>query len=116
MGVKNVWGPIIFSIWIRWYSEYNVGTIMIFIYREGVAELLSFFTVVRHFQEYQEPEEGVVSPPRPRGFNAEEEKVVLPLGESTLTNNLGIPIVVVVTKVSKRANIYRYVMFDRKAN
>ena len=53
--------------------------------------------VVQQFQEYVEPEEGVN--PAPRRGGKDEEKVLLPLGETTLTNNLGIPLVVVLTKV-----------------
>lgn len=61
-------------------------------------------TVVQQFQEYVEPEEGE-EPKSPRRTTApgtvggEDEKVLLPLGETTLTHNLGIPIVVVITKV-----------------
>ena len=66
--------------------------------------------MVRQFQEYQEPAEGdePKSPSRRTSSNpsgtggvaaSEEDKVLLPLGETTLTQNLGIPFVVVVTKV-----------------
>ncbi|XP_064641728.1 cytoplasmic dynein 1 light intermediate chain 2-like isoform X2 [Lineus longissimus] len=64
-------------------------------------------SLVTHFQEYVEPEEGKESHTQParRGPNPlhpvasqDEDKVLLPLGETTLTHNLGIPIVVVVTK------------------
>lgn len=71
---------------------------------------LSFFSsVVRFFQDYTEPGENQPSsqaPPRgdanplhPAALATEDEKVVLPLGENVLTHNLGIPIVVVLTKV-----------------
>lgn len=75
----------------------------------SVKNIFFLIPVVRHFQEYIEPEEGqlIQSPPRrgpnplhPTASGTEEEKVLLPLGETTLTNNLGIPLVVVVTKVS----------------
>lgn len=73
---------------------------------------LFLFLVVRFFQEYTEPEEGgenVSQPHSRRDFNplhpspagpTEEENVLLPLPENTLNCNLGIPVVVVVTKVS----------------
>ncbi|XP_062343283.1 cytoplasmic dynein 1 light intermediate chain 1 isoform X2 [Osmerus eperlanus] len=51
--------------------------------------------LVKQFQEYVEPgsEEGA-----PQRRSEEEESVLLPLGENTLTHNLGIPMVVVCTK------------------
>ena len=67
------------------------------------------FAVVRFFQDYTEPEETQSSsqaphrvdanPLNPAAVATEDEKVVLPLGENVLTHNLGIPIVVVLTKV-----------------
>ncbi len=71
-------------------------------------DIIRLVSVVRHFQEYTEPSETATSggprrthpnPLHPAASNTDEEKVLLPLGETTLTNNLGIPIVVVVTKV-----------------
>ncbi|CAH1780135.1 unnamed protein product [Owenia fusiformis] len=65
-------------------------------------------SLVRHFQEYVEPSgdpSNVQSPPRrgpnplhPSAPSEGDQDVLLPLGENTLTNNLGIPIVVVITK------------------
>ncbi|XP_076449472.1 cytoplasmic dynein 1 light intermediate chain 2-like isoform X2 [Babylonia areolata] len=65
-------------------------------------------SLVRFFQDYTEPEENQSSsqaPPRgdsnplhPPPHLTEEEKVVLPLGPNVLSHNLGIPIVVVLTK------------------
>ena len=63
---------------------------------------------MRQFQEYVEPVEdaptsrtraGASNPlhPHPGGG---DEKVLLPLGDDTLTHNLGVPIIVVITKVS----------------
>ncbi|KAJ8303022.1 hypothetical protein KUTeg_019418 [Tegillarca granosa] len=63
----------------------------------------------RFFQEYTEPEEGQptssqsthrrdVNPLHPTASHTDEDKVLLPLGENTLSHNLGIPIVVVITK------------------
>jgi len=79
----------------------------------------------RHFQEYIEPDEaalqsgnhakrsGLLSP----AGGEESESVLLPLGETTLTDNLGLPIVVVVTKTDAIANLekefdYREEHFD----
>ncbi|KAK5874105.1 hypothetical protein PBY51_019080 [Eleginops maclovinus] len=51
------------------------------------------------FQEYTEPEDATQSSPQRRAPTAgEDEAVVLPLGENTLTHNLGIPVLIVCTK------------------
>ena len=62
--------------------------------------------VVQQFQAYTEPETNPdsaatrrTSAPASGAGTGDEEAVVLPLGETTLTHNLGVPIVVVVTKV-----------------
>ncbi|KAM4539473.1 cytoplasmic dynein 1 light intermediate chain 1 isoform 1-T1 [Odontesthes bonariensis] len=52
--------------------------------------------VVKQFQEYTEPGSGEDGTPQRR--SEEEEGVLLPLGDNTLTHNLGIPVVVVCTK------------------
>uniref|UniRef100_A0A1A8GNM1 Dynein light intermediate chain n=1 Tax=Nothobranchius korthausae TaxID=1143690 RepID=A0A1A8GNM1_9TELE len=52
--------------------------------------------IVKHFQEYTEPGSGEDGASQRR--SEEEEGVLLPLGDNTLTNNLGIPVVVVCTK------------------
>ena len=74
------------------------------------------FLVVRHFQEYTEPMEGSTTsatrrthpnPLHPAASNTDDDKVLLPLGESTLSNNLGIPLIVVVAKVSTSLSISR---------
>uniref|UniRef100_A0AAX7T954 Dynein light intermediate chain n=1 Tax=Astatotilapia calliptera TaxID=8154 RepID=A0AAX7T954_ASTCA len=52
--------------------------------------------VVKQFQEYTEPGTGEDGAPQRR--SEEEESVLLPLGDNTLTHNLGIPVVVVCTK------------------
>ncbi|XP_077599961.1 cytoplasmic dynein 1 light intermediate chain 1 [Stigmatopora nigra] len=52
--------------------------------------------LVKQFQEYAEPGSGDDGTPQRR--NEEEESVLLPLGDNTLTHNLGIPMVVVCTK------------------
>ncbi|XP_069770503.1 cytoplasmic dynein 1 light intermediate chain 1 isoform X2 [Narcine bancroftii] len=58
-------------------------------------------SLVRQFQEYEEPDkETPVSPQRRSTVSQEtnEESVVLPLGTNTLTHNLGIPVLIVCTK------------------
>ncbi|GLD75294.1 cytoplasmic dynein 1 light intermediate chain 1-like isoform X2 [Lates japonicus] len=52
--------------------------------------------LVKQFQEYTEPGSGEDGTPQRR--SEEEESVLLPLGDNTLTHNLGIPVVVVCTK------------------
>jgi dynein light intermediate chain 1 len=77
----------------------------------SVVMFILFISVVRFFQEYTEPDENSsgsqvpshrrdVNPLHPSASHTEEDKVLLPLGEDTLSQNLGIPIVVVITKVS----------------
>ena len=57
--------------------------------------------MARQFQEYVDPgwEESA-----PQRRSEEEENVLLPLGENTLTHNLGLPMVVVCTKVRTRTH------------
>uniref|UniRef100_A0A8D3AJZ1 Dynein light intermediate chain n=1 Tax=Scophthalmus maximus TaxID=52904 RepID=A0A8D3AJZ1_SCOMX len=52
--------------------------------------------LVKQFQEYTEPGSGEDGTPQRR--SEDEESVLLPLGENTLTHNLGVPVVVVCTK------------------
>lgn len=60
---------------------------------------------MKAFQEYAEPEDANPSSPQRRAPTAgEDETVVLPLGENTLTHNLGIPVLIVCTKVSQVRN------------
>ncbi|KAJ8004919.1 hypothetical protein DPEC_G00141280 [Dallia pectoralis] len=57
--------------------------------------------LVRQFQEYTEPGGDHNASPQRRNAVAadvEEECVVLPLGDDTLTHNLGVPVMVVCTK------------------
>lgn len=55
-------------------------------------------TVVKQFQSYVDPD---ISPVPTSTSSAEEgESVTLPLGEMTLTHNLGVPVIVVCSKVS----------------
>lgn len=72
-----------------------------------VCDFLFLFTpvVVKDFQDYVEPEEGCQGSPQRRGpltAGPDEENVALPLGDSMLTHNLGIPVLVVCTKVCAR--------------
>lgn len=53
---------------------------------------------MKSFQTYQDPEEQI-SATTP--MSGEGEDVVLPLDDNILTCNLGIPLVVVCTKVSR---------------
>ena len=75
--------------------------------------MFCLFSVIRFYQEYTEPDENSsasqtslrrdVNPLHPRHSStsvSEEDSVVLPLGENILCQNLGIPIVVVITKVT----------------
>ncbi|XP_074644368.1 cytoplasmic dynein 1 light intermediate chain 2-like isoform X2 [Tubulanus polymorphus] len=64
-------------------------------------------SLVTYFQDYTEPSEESshsqsqrreTNPLHPQPSSTDDDKVILPLGETTLTKNLGIPIVVVVTK------------------
>ncbi|XP_063054057.1 cytoplasmic dynein 1 light intermediate chain 1-like [Engraulis encrasicolus] len=58
-------------------------------------------TLIRHFQEYTEPgPAGTASPHRraPPSSETDDDGVVLPLGDNTLTHNLGVPMMVVCTK------------------
>ncbi|EPY84232.1 hypothetical protein CB1_000490080 [Camelus ferus] len=60
---------------------------------------------VKDFQDYIEPEEGCQGSPQRRGpltSGPDEENVALPLGDNVLTHNLGIPVLVVCTKVCAR--------------
>lgn len=52
---------------------------------------------MKQFQEYVEPGSGEDGAPQRR--SEDEESILLPLGDGTLTHNLGIPVVVVCTKV-----------------
>uniref|UniRef100_A0A673KLD3 Dynein light intermediate chain n=1 Tax=Sinocyclocheilus rhinocerous TaxID=307959 RepID=A0A673KLD3_9TELE len=54
--------------------------------------------LVKQFQEYMEPGSDLEAVPQRRNPESEEESVLLPLGDNTLTHNLGLPIVVVCTK------------------
>lgn len=65
--------------------------------KKDISNQIFFLAVVKQFQEYVEPGSGEDGVPQRR--SEEEEGVLLPLGDNTLTHNLGIPVVVVCTKV-----------------
>ena len=65
---------------------------------------------MRQFQEYVEPDESTED--KRRSGIKDEDKVLLPLDENVLTDNLGIPVVVVVTKVSMQ---YLYNYLDKSS-
>lgn len=62
--------------------------------------------VVKRFQSYVDPEEPAIP------VSGEEEGVALPLGDSTLICNLGVPIIVVCCKVGQSrvqcTSVFRY--------
>ncbi|KAE8596796.1 hypothetical protein XENTR_v10016242 [Xenopus tropicalis] len=75
--------------------------------------------IVRNFQEYVEPGEEFPASPQKRNTSSDEQddSVILPLGEDTLTHNLGIPVVVVCTKcdaisILEKEHDYRDEHFD----
>ncbi|KAL6112965.1 cytoplasmic dynein 1 light intermediate chain 2 isoform X1 [Pungitius pungitius] len=74
--------------------------------------------MVKAFQEYTEPEDAAPTSPLRRAPTAgEDEAVVLPLGDNTLTHNLGIPVLIVCTKcdavsVLEKEHDYRDEHFD----
>ncbi|XP_040819953.1 cytoplasmic dynein 1 light intermediate chain 1 isoform X3 [Ochotona curzoniae] len=76
--------------------------------------------VVRDFQEYVEPGEDFPVSPQRRSTTSQEDRddsVVLPLGADTLTQNLGVPVLVVCTKcdaisVLEKEHDYRDEHFD----
>ena len=53
---------------------------------------------MRHFQEYVEPDR--TGEDRRRSWINDKDKVLLSLDENVLSDNLGLPMVVVLTKVS----------------
>ncbi|XP_040265213.1 cytoplasmic dynein 1 light intermediate chain 2 [Bufo bufo] len=76
--------------------------------------------IIKDFQEYLEPEDASSGSPQrraPTSSGAEEENVILPLGDNILTHNLGIPVLVVCTKcdavsVLEKEHDYRDEYFD----
>lgn len=70
--------------------------------------------MVRDFQEYVEPGEDFPASPQRRNTSLQEDKddsVILPLGADTLTCNLGIPVVVVCTKVCFAFQVFLHILF-----
>lgn len=69
-----------------------------------IACLFLYFAVVKQFQEYVEPDSTsssrLTAPSAGTPGSTDESEPILPLGENVLINNLGIPIIIVITKVS----------------
>ena len=112
-------------IWVYKLNRYHflVGSQFLHIISRLKTCIKSFYfffslSVVRCYQAYTEPGDGPIAtqgPPRgdinplhPPASGSEEEES-LPLGEKTLSRNLGIPIVVVVTKVRLRLYCFNFV-------
>lgn len=59
--------------------------------------------MVTQFREYKEPDENEEKRPSSHSTTTatskEEDEILLPLDETILSNNLGLPIIVVATKV-----------------
>lgn len=74
--------------------------------RKYFVVLLSMFNVlrvseIRFWQEYVEPlDSSSHSDLGAKVPSMETDHILLPLGENTLTNNTGLPIIVVISKVS----------------
>ncbi|XP_068696771.1 cytoplasmic dynein 1 light intermediate chain 2-like [Montipora capricornis] len=71
--------------------------------------------IVRQFQEYAEPDEP--NEDRRRSGIKDEDRVLLPLDENVLTDNLGLPMIVVITKTDCMSSLekdrdYREEHFD----
>ena len=60
---------------------------------------LPFFTVMKMFQSYVDPELQTVGSGGPAVTTGEGDDVVLPLDDNILSCNLGVPVVVVCAKV-----------------
>ena len=59
-----------------------------------------FYAVLKHFQSYSDPEEPEISLSGDSASAATDPSVALPLDDSVLTHNLGIPLIVVCCKVT----------------
>ncbi|RXN26320.1 cytoplasmic dynein 1 light intermediate chain 1-like isoform X1 [Labeo rohita] len=57
--------------------------------------------LVKQFQEYVEPGSDLDAVPQRRNPESEEESVLLPLGDNTLTHNLGLPICDAISTLEK---------------
>ena len=67
---------------------------------------LIFLIVVKEYQNYSEADESEDDSKKSRTHtpSVEDEEAKLPLGENILSHNIGIPLVVVCTKVRLRNN------------
>ena len=64
-----------------------------------------FCVVLKHFQGYSDPEEPEISLSGDSASAATDPSVALPLDDSVLTHNLGIPLIVVCCKVISERNL-----------
>uniref|UniRef100_A0A8C0D490 Dynein light intermediate chain n=1 Tax=Balaenoptera musculus TaxID=9771 RepID=A0A8C0D490_BALMU len=104
---QNLWSCILSEVSTRSRSKLPAGKNVLLL-------------VIRDFQEYVEPGEDFPASPQRRNTASQEDKddsVVLPLGADTLTQNLGIPVLVVCTKcdaisVLEKEHDYRDEHFD----
>uniref|UniRef100_A0A8C6FTK6 Dynein light intermediate chain n=1 Tax=Moschus moschiferus TaxID=68415 RepID=A0A8C6FTK6_MOSMO len=104
---QNLWSCILSEVSTRSRSKLPAGKNVLLL-------------VVRDFQEYVEPGEDFPASPQRRSTTSQEDKddsVLLPLGADTLTQNLGVPVLVVCTKcdaigVLEKEHDYRDEHFD----
>ncbi|XP_040819961.1 cytoplasmic dynein 1 light intermediate chain 1 isoform X4 [Ochotona curzoniae] len=104
---QNLWSCILSEVSTRSRSKLPAGKNVLLL-------------VVRDFQEYVEPGEDFPVSPQRRSTTSQEDRddsVVLPLGADTLTQNLGVPVLVVCTKcdaisVLEKEHDYRDEHFD----
>ena len=66
----------------------------------GLSVLLLFFSVLRDFYNYKLVETNDESNKRLSVNQDQEEEEITQLGENIIVNNIGLPVVVVVTKVA----------------
>uniref|UniRef100_A0A4W2G8E2 Dynein light intermediate chain n=1 Tax=Bos indicus x Bos taurus TaxID=30522 RepID=A0A4W2G8E2_BOBOX len=104
---QNLWSCILSEVSTRSRSKLPAGKNVLLL-------------VVRDFQEYVEPGEDFPASPQRRSTASQEDRddsVLLPLGADTLTQNLGVPVLVVCTKcdaisVLEKEHDYRDEHFD----
>ena len=60
---------------------------------------LHLLTVIKHYQDYVEPDSASSSRLTAPSAGEESDANIIPLGENVLINNLGVPIILVLTKV-----------------
>ncbi|MBN3279581.1 DC1L1 protein, partial [Polyodon spathula] len=83
----------------KWSSVFREYIDKLKIHPEEIKEMEH--RLMKQFQEYTNPGEDLSTSPQRRNTSLqdeEDETVVLPLGENTLTHNLGVPLLVICTK------------------